>query len=281
MSTRNDAPRYTDHDRLSKSYGGGEHLVRKLGNKVSADGTVLTQLLLEPLRVLFKVLDNFIVGRDKYRCHFEQELAKMYHTTALVRSSHKKYTICRELDWPVFLQSISSRSIRVNESLRVSTFPLLESLTWTSTYTFDNYSSQAVGDEDDGTRLALCDSLAKWPISRNGSDPIPLSTSSWDRDLRSEFSHGRRDIDSWSWKYYGYWHRSPKWGFVHVGHLMEGSHATSWPCLPSKSSHGVRWVHVRRRYCGWHSECVWSNRRKIDLLENGIDAFSKDLESNG
>ena len=49
---------------------------------------------------------------------------------------------------------------------------LLESLTWTSNYTFNNYSSQAVGDEDNGTPLALCDSLAKWPIfwERLGSD---------------------------------------------------------------------------------------------------------------
>ena len=93
----------TYHYSPSQSYRSREHLVGEFSNKITADRTVLTKLLLELFRVLFEMLEDLIVGRHEYRCYFEHSLAKMYPAAALVRSSHEENAICRELDRSVFL----------------------------------------------------------------------------------------------------------------------------------------------------------------------------------
>ncbi len=69
-------------------------------------------------------------------------------------SPHEEYAICRELDRPVFFQSALSGSFRMDQGL------LLLALYRTcspfkTTYTFDDYSTQAVSDENNGASPGL------------------------------------------------------------------------------------------------------------------------------
>ena len=104
----------TNHYCLSQSYWSREHLISEFGNEVVANRRILAKLLLEPFGVSLKMLDNFVIHCHKYGSHLKHQLSKMHSTAALVWSSHKEDTICRELDQSVFLQGTLPSSIRMN-----------------------------------------------------------------------------------------------------------------------------------------------------------------------
>lgn len=133
-----------------------------------ANRRILAKLLLEPLGVSLKMLEDFVIRCHEYGSHLEHQLPKMYSTTTLVRSSHEQYAICRKFDRPVLFQRASSGSFRVDQGLLLSTLYTSSSLPKT-TYTFDNYSSQAVSDEKDRAHLSLCYCLAKELLGTHGS----------------------------------------------------------------------------------------------------------------
>ena len=144
--------RFADHYCLPQSYRCRVRLISEFGDEVSADRTILTKLLLKPFGISFKMLENPIIGRHEYRCHVEHQLTEMHPAATLMRSPHEENSIRRKLNGSMFLQSALPSSIRMDQSLFLSAFGFswLDQLCQ-ETYTFDNYASQAVGDEDYGT----------------------------------------------------------------------------------------------------------------------------------
>lgn len=130
----------TNHYCCSQSYQSREHLISKFSNEVMANRRILTKLVLKPLRVSLKMLEDFVIRCYKYESHLEHQLLKMYFTITLMWSFHEQYAICQKFDQLMLFQRALLSSIRVDQGLLLSTLYMLSSLLKT-TYTFDNYFS--------------------------------------------------------------------------------------------------------------------------------------------
>jgi hypothetical protein len=64
----------TNHYCCSQSYQSREHLISKFSNEVMANRRILTKLVLKPLRVSLKMLEDFVIRCYKYESHLEHQL---------------------------------------------------------------------------------------------------------------------------------------------------------------------------------------------------------------
>lgn len=88
----------TNHNRAAKDCRSRVLLESKLGHKVSAHRSILSELLLEPLRIFLEVSQQSIVGSHKQRCDIDHKLAEGDTTATLVRSAHENDTVSRKLN---------------------------------------------------------------------------------------------------------------------------------------------------------------------------------------
>lgn len=96
-------------------------LIGELSLKIAADWSVLTTLLLEPLRVSLKVIQHLGVGLHENGCHIQQKFPNINPGSALVGSSHKNDAVGGDLDRSVLFLITLPSGIGMNEGLSWST----------------------------------------------------------------------------------------------------------------------------------------------------------------
>lgn len=105
------------HDRLTEDRRSLVLFECKLGHKVSADGAVLAQLLLEPFRIPLKVSQYPVIRSHEHGCNVHQQLPELDAVAALMRCAEKDDAICRDFDRAVFDQCAVTSSIGMDKSL--------------------------------------------------------------------------------------------------------------------------------------------------------------------